>query len=68
MRQFSRWKSTDNNDINIFLSLESLCTFLLVKEKTRKRIFNANSELWQNPTEKEIMPSKTTISWLFNYI
>ena len=32
---FCGWKSTDNNDINIFLSLENPCTFLLVKEKTR---------------------------------
>ena len=24
--QFCRWKSTDNNDINIFLSLENPCT------------------------------------------
>ena len=27
-------KSTNNNDINIFLSLENPCTFLLAKEKT----------------------------------
>ena len=39
------WKSTDNNDINILLSLENPCTFLLAKEKISKRIFNTNSEL-----------------------
>ena len=33
-------KSTDNNDINIFPSLENPCTFFLDKEKTKKRIFN----------------------------
>ena len=63
-----RWKSTDNNDFNIFLSLENPCTILLTKEKTWKRIFNTNSELSQNCTEKQIMPSKTTINWLFNDI
>ena len=61
-------KDTDNNDINIFLPLENPCTFLLVKEKTWKRIFNTNSELSQNRTEIQIMPSKTTIKWLFNDI
>ena len=66
--RFCRWKSTDNNDINIFLSLENPCTFLLAKEKTWKRIFNTNSELSQNRTEKQIMPSKTTVNWLFNDI
>ena len=33
------------------MSLEKPCTFLLVKEKTWKRIFNTNSELsekWEN--------------------
>ena len=30
--------------------------------------FNANSELSQNRTEKQIMLSKTTINWLFNDI
>ena len=28
LRQFCRWKSTENHDINIFLSLENPCTFL----------------------------------------
>ena len=41
---------------------------LLVKEKTWKHIFNTKSELPQNRTEKQIMPSKTTINWLFNEI
>ena len=45
--------STDNNDINMFQSLENPCTFLLAKEKTRKHIFNTNSELSQNRTEKQ---------------
>ena len=25
-----------------------------------------NSELSKNPTEKQIMPFKTTVNWLFN--
>ena len=41
---------------------------MLAKEKTWKCIFNTNSELSQNGTEKEIMPSKTTVNWLFNNI
>ena len=41
-------------------------TFLPAKEKTCKRIFNTNSELSQNRTEKQTMPSKTTLNWLFN--
>ena len=27
-----------------------------------------NSELSKNPTEKQIMPFKTTVNWLFNDI
>ena len=30
--RFCRWKSTDNSDINIFLSLENPSTFLLAKD------------------------------------
>ena len=66
--RFCRWKSTDNNDINIFLSLENPCIFLLAKEKTWKPIFNTNSELSQNRTEKQIILFKTTANCLFNDI
>ena len=38
---------------NISLSLENPCTLLLEKEKTWKHIFNTNSELSQNLTEKQ---------------
>ena len=59
--RFFRWKSTNNNNINIFLSLENPCTYLLTKEKTWKRIFNTNGELSQNRTEKnKIMSFKAT--------
>ena len=64
--QFCRWRSTDNNDIDIFLSLENPRTFLLVKEKIWKCIFNTDSEFLQKHTKKQITPSKTTINWLFN--
>ena len=63
-----RRKTTDNNDSNIFLSLENSGTFLFVKEKTWKRIFNNNSELSQSHTEKQIMPFKSTVNRLFNDI
>ena len=33
-----------------------------------KCIFNTNSELLENCTEKQIMPFKTTINWLFSDI
>ena len=33
-----------------------------------KCIFNTNSELSQNRTEKQIIPSKTRLNWLFNVI
>ena len=56
------------NNINIFLSLENPCTFLLAKEKTWKCGFNTNSELSQNRAEKKIMPFKTTVNWLFTDI
>ena len=65
-KRFCRWKSTDNKDINIFLSLENPSTFSLAKEKTWKRTFNTNSQLSQNRTEKRIMSSKRKINWLFN--
>ena len=58
---FCRWKSTDNNDINILLSLENSCTIFLTKEKTWKCIFNINSESLQTHTEKKLWHSKTTI-------
>ena len=45
--------------------MENPCTFLLAKEKTWKRIFNTNSELSQNRTEKQIMLFKTTVNCLF---
>ena len=46
----------------------SPCSFLLAKEKTGKRVFNTNSELLQNCTEKQGAPFETTINWLFNAI
>ena len=65
--RFCRWKSNDCNDI-IFLSLENPCALLLAKEKTWKRIFNPNSEVSQNHTERQFISSKTTINWLFHDI
>ena len=56
--RFCRWKSTDNSNINIFLSLENP---LLVKQfacvhfclwNNWRRIIITNSELSQNRTEK----------------
>ena len=58
--------SNDYYDINIFLSPENPCTFLLAKEKTWKIIFNTNGELSQNRSEKQIMPFERIVNWLFN--
>ena len=41
---------------------------MLAKEKTLKRIFNTNIELSQNRSEKQTMPFKTAVNWLFNDI
>ena len=46
--------------------MENSCSFLLVKEKTWKLTFNINIELLQNRSEKQIMPFKTAVNWLFN--
>ena len=59
--RFCRWKSTDNNDINIFMSPENPCTFFAYERKDLKeRFFNTNCR------EKQMMPSKRTVNWLFN--
>ena len=47
------------------MSLENPCTFLLVEENTWNA-FLTKSELSQYRTEKQIMPFKTTLNWLFN--
>ena len=36
------------------------------ERKDLEKLFNINSELSQNRTEKQIMPFKTTVNWLFN--
>ena len=48
--------------------MENACTFLLAKRKAWKRVFKTNSELLQNRTEKQIMPFKTKVNWLFTDI
>ena len=40
----------------------------LEKEKIWKCIFNTNRKVSQNHIEKQIMPSKTIVNWLFNDI
>ena len=64
--RFCKRKSNDQDNINVFLSLENPCTFLLTKEKTWKHNFNINSELSQNRAKKQITSYKTTVNWLFN--
>ena len=50
-----------------FCHWKTLIPFCL-RKKTWKRIFNTNSKLSQNRTEKQIISSKTTINWLLNDI
>ena len=49
-------------------NLKKLETGFCRWKSTDKSIFNTNSELSQNLTEKKIMPFKTTVNWLFNGI
>ena len=60
--RFCRWKSNDYNDSNIFLTLENRCTFMLVKQKAWKNIFNTDSKLSEDLTQKQIMIFKTTVN------
>ena len=60
--QLCRSKSNDYNDSNIFLTLENRFTFMLVKQKTWKNIFNTNNKLSQDLTQKPIMIFKTTVN------
>ena len=46
---------------------KTLAPFCLRKKRPEKRIFNINSELSQNHTEKQIMPFKTTLNLLFKW-
>ena len=52
----------------IFLSLKNALPFCLQEKRSEKSIFNTKSELLQNRTDKQIMPLKTTVNWLFNAI
>ena len=51
-----------------FCQWKTLVPFCLQKKIPEKSIFNNNSELSQNLTEKQIMPLKTTVTLLFNDI
>ena len=56
----------------ITTTLTSSCHWKTVEpfylRKTWNRIFNTNSELSRNRIEKQIMPCKTAVNWLFNDI
>ena len=47
---------------------KTLVPFYVRNKRPEKSIFNTNIELLQNRTEKQIMPFKTTVNWLFNGI
>ena len=56
--QICRWKSNNCCGIIIFLPLKITFNFLLPKEKIWKNIFNTNSKLLQDGTEKKICHAK----------
>ena len=47
---------------------KTLVPFSLQKKRPENAFFNTKSELLQNRTEKQIMPFKTTVNWLFTDI
>ena len=47
---------------------KTLVPFCLRKKDLKTHLLNTYSELSQNRTEKQIMPSKIRINWLFNDI
>ena len=51
-----------------FCHWKTLAPFCLQKKRPEKCIFNINSELLQNRTEKQIMSFKAKLNWLFNDI
>ena len=51
-----------------FCHWKTLVPLSLQKKKNWKRISNTNSELSQNRTEKQIIPFKRILNWLFNDI
>ena len=61
-------KNNDYNEVNIFLSHENPCTFLLARRKDLQRSFNTISELSQNHIQKQFILPKTAINWQFNDI
>ena len=52
----------------ITATLISSCHLKILVPFYLQKIFNTNSELSQNHTKKQFMPSKTTLNWLFNDI
>ena len=65
--RFCRWKSNDDNDSIVFLSLENRCNSLFAKEKTWKSIINTNSKLSQNCKNKLCHPKQQQIVYLMTY-
>ena len=47
---------------------KTIVPFCLLKKRPEFWIFNTNSELSQNYSAKQIMPFKTTLNWLLNYM
>ena len=64
----STGKSTDNNDINIFLSLENPCTFCLGKKRPENAFLTLIVNYCKIIQEKQIMLFKTSVNCLFNDI
>ena len=57
-------KSTDDNNINIFLSMENPCTFLLAKEKTWKDLLTLTVSYRKVILKNKLCNSKQQIGYL----
>ena len=64
--EFCRWKSNDYNDIYIFMSLKNPCTFLLSKEKTRKRILTLTVNYRKTVQKNQLCHSKQ--QWIVDLV
>ena len=62
------YQSSLGNEVDERTMITMTLWSLLAPFSVRKIIFNTNSELLQNPAEKQFMSFKATVNWLFNDI
>ena len=60
------YQSSLENEVD-FTNIMNVSPYILAKNRSFKKlrhVFNTNSKLSQNRTEKQIMPFKATVNWL----